>query len=197
MEDIANRNSIIDISLDDIPKISLRILISLILLVLIPFFIIHGSELKDEIRVLGNLLDVSFFSFVFRMVWVSTVFIVITIVGIIIHEIIHAVFFSFFLRSKFQGVKFGFNKEHGIPYVHILEPISVLGFRVGAVMPLILLGIVPAILGLYSGSFAFTAFGALFIISASGDILLISKTWGLSKDTKIKDLSDRIGFEVL
>lgn len=197
MEDVANRNSIIDISIDDIPKTSLRILFSLILLVFIPFFFFHGSELREEIRVLGNLLDVSFFSFLFRMVWVSTGFVIITIVGIIIHEAIHAVFFSLFLRSKFQGVKFGFNKEHGIPYVHILEPISVLGFRIGAIMPLVILGIFPAVLGLYSGSFALTVFGALFIISASGDLLLISKTWGLSKDTKVKDLSDKIGFEVL
>ncbi len=176
---------------------SIRILLILIFIVFLPYLLIHGSDLREEITILSQLLDASFFSFLFRMVLVGTAFVAVSILGILIHEAIHAVFFSLYLPSKFHGVKFGFNNEHGIPYVHILEPISVLGFRIGAVMPLIILGITPVTLGLYMGSLSLTAFGALFTISASGDLLLIARTKGLPSDQKLKDLSDRIGFEVL
>jgi len=197
MEKIAKTNYTVDIDIDEIPKMSIRILLILIFIVFLPYLLIHGSDLREEITILSQLLDASFFSFLFRMVLVGTAFVTVSILGILIHEAIHAVFFSLYLPSKFHGVKFGFNKEHGIPYVHILEPISVLGFRIGAVMPLIILGITPVTLGLYMGSLSLTAFGALFTISASGDLLLIARTKGLPSDQKLKDLSDKIGFEVL
>ena len=162
-----------------------------------PFILIHGSSVANEISYLSSLLDDSFFSFLFRMVLPPTLFILVVILGIVLHEAIHALFFSFFLPSKFQGIQFGFNKDHGIPFVHINEPISVLGFRVGAIMPLIILGIIPAVLGLYSGYISLTAFGALFTISASGDLLLIVQTKDLPATQRIKDLPDKIGFELV
>lgn len=192
-----NTNTTIIINVDEIPRMSLRILLILVLTVFLPYVIFHGSNFGEEISYLSSLLDVSFFSFLFRMVWVPTLFVLICIVGVILHEAIHAFFFSFYLPSNLQGVRFGFNKEHGIPFVHIKEPISVHGFRVGAVMPLIILGIIPATLGLYLGYISLTAFGALFIISASGDLLLIARTRGLPSKQRIKDLTDQIGFELV
>lgn len=188
---------IVVINIDEIPKISLRILLTLLLIVFLPYITLYGSELENEIQVLRQLFEYSFFSFLFRMVWVPTLFILIAILGIILHEAIHALFFSFFLPSRFQGVKFGFNEQYGIPFVHIKEPITVLGFRVGAIMPLVILGIIPVILGFFYGSFGPTAFGALFTISASGDLLLVLKTRGISSDQRLKDMSDKIGFEIL
>lgn len=185
------------INIEEIPRTSLRILLVLIASVIIPFIILHADVFKGELEVLSHLMDQSFFSFLFRMVWVPTLFIIIAILGIILHEAIHALFYSFFLPSRFQGVKFGFNEQHGIPFVHIKEPITVLGFRVGAIMPLVLLGIIPAVLGMYFGSLGLTAFGALFTISASGDLLLIARTKGIPIDQKLKDLPDKIGFELV
>jgi hypothetical protein len=185
------------VNIDDIPKMSLRILLFLVILVFMPYVLIHGSNVGQEISYLSSLLDDSFFSFLFRMVLPPTLFILVSIFGIVIHEAIHALFFSFFLPSKLKGILFGFNKDHGIPFVYIKEPISVLGYRVGAVMPLIILGIIPAALGLYSGYLSLTAFGALFTVSASGDLLLIARTKGLPVTQKIKDLPDKIGFELV
>ncbi|WP_340105572.1 metalloprotease family protein [Rhodohalobacter sp. 8-1] len=104
---------------------------------------------------------------------------------------------SFFLPSRFKGVKFGFDDQHGIPFVHIKEPISVPGFRIGAIMPLIILGLIPIGFGMTYGIISLTAFGVLFTISASGDLLLIARTKGIPADKKLKDMPDRIGFEIV
>lgn len=196
MENVKKKNASVSISIDEIPKMSRRILLVLILLVFLPYVIIYGSSFVEEISYLSTLFESSFLSFLLRMVLPPTLFILVSILGIILHEAIHAFFFSLFLPSKFQGIQFGFDNEHGIPFVHIKEPISVLGFRVGAVMPLIILGIIPTLVGFYSGYFSLTAFGALFTLSASGDLLLIGKTKGLSTSQKVKDLPNEIGFQV-
>lgn len=185
------------IAVEEIPRLSFQILLVLITSVILPFVVLHAGVFREELEVLRALMDQSFFSFLFRMVWVPTVFLSFAIIGIALHEFIHALFFSFFLPSRFQGIKFGFDDQHGIPFVHIREPISVLGFRIGAIMPLILLGVIPIVVGMYYGSISLTLFGALFTISASGDLLLIAKSRGIPPDQRIKDLPDKIGFEIV
>lgn len=64
-------------------------------------------------------------------------------------------------------------------------------------MPLVLLGIIPAVLGVYYGSLGLTAFGALFTISASGDLLLIARTKGIPSNQNLKDLPDKVRFELV
>jgi len=197
MEKLKKNTTSVNISVEEIPKMSRRILLILVLFLFVPYVFIHGDSFVEEISYLGSLLESSFFSFLYRILWNPILFVIVSIFGILLHEAIHAFSFSLFSPSKFNGIQFGFNKEHGIPYVHIKEPISVLGFRVGTVMPLIILGIIPAALGMYSGYMSLTAFGALFTISASGDLLLIARTKGLKLDQKIKDLPEKIGFELV
>jgi len=197
MEKLNNKNTVIQVEINEIPKMTFRIFSILIFTIILPFVVLHSDMLSLIIDDLSAIFRESFFLYLFRLMWVALVFILVVILGIVLHEAIHALFFSFFLPSKFRGVEFGFNKDHGIPFVHIKEPISVLGFRIGAIMPLIILGILPAALGLYSGYLSLTAFGVLFTISASGDLLLITRTRSLPSTQKIKDLPDKIGFELV
>ncbi len=192
-----NSNNTISININEIPKMSLRILMVLIVLVILPFSLFHGNIFSQEISNLSGLLEESFFDFLIRMLWIPFVFIIFVILGVILHEAIHALLFSLYVPSKFKGIQFGFDQQHGIPFVHIKEPISVLGFRIGAAMPLFLLGVIPVVIGLYIGLFWVTIFGVIFTISASGDLLLISRTKGLSRNQKLKDLPDKIGFELV
>jgi hypothetical protein len=193
-----NKNRNVVIELAEIPRNSLRILAILAFMVILPFFIIHPDAIQNNIILeLRPLLETSIFSMAFRMLWVAAVFLIAVMLGIVLHEAIHALFFSFYLSSKYQGVKFGFDEQHGIPFVHLKEPISVLGFRVGAIMPMILLGVIPAALGVYYGSISLTAYGIIFIISASGDLLLIARTAGIPHEYMLKDMPDAIGFEII
>lgn len=197
MKNFTASNATINIDVDKIPGMSLRILLILIPTVFVPYFMIHGGDLREEISILSELMQRSLFAYMFRMVWVAIAFLIIVLLGVILHEAIHAFFFALFLSTGFQGVHFGFNKEYGIPFVHIKEPISIPGFRTGAIMPLIILGILPIVWGLFTGSLGFFTFGAIFTISASGDLLLLANTRGLPADQKIKDLPDEIGFELI
>lgn len=185
------------IQIEEIPKMSFKLLLTLIPTVVFPFFILYNTHLSQQIQILSQIMNESFFLYLLSISKWTLIFLLSIISGIIAHEFIHAIFFSIFLPSKFKGVKFGFNSEHGIPYVHVIEPISILGLRVGAVMPLMILGIIPILVGLYFGIATFTLFGIIFTISSSGDLLLISKTKGLSLDQIIEDLPDGIGFALI
>ncbi|MDI6402525.1 DUF3267 domain-containing protein [Balneolaceae bacterium ANBcel3] len=116
------------------------------------------------------------------------------IVGAFIHELIHALFFLPFLSSGFKGLSFGISKKNLALYVHIKEPLSIWGFRTGVIMPFILLGIVPLIAGLFTGSFFVFLFGFIMAQSAAGDLFLIQKAWRLHSGYFIEDMSDAMGF---
>lgn len=190
-----NNNYII--SIDDIPRFSLFILIFLIPFVIIPFVIFNGDAIIYQRDILSNLIRESIILYGIRNLSWALIFLFFVILGIVLHELIHALTFSLFLPSKLKGVQFGFNKEHGIPFVHIIEPISIIGFRIGAIMPLIILGLFPVIFGFILGHISLTLFGIIFIISSSGDILLINKTRKLNNHQLVEDLPDEVGFKLI
>lgn len=190
-----NNNYII--SIDDIPRFSLFILIFLIPFVIIPFVIFNGDAIIYQRDILSNLIRESIILYGIRNLSWALIFLFFVILGIVLHELIHALTFSLFLPSKLKGVQFGFNKEHGIPFVHIIEPISIIGFRIGAIMPLIILGLFPVIFGFILGHISLTLFGIIFILSSSGDILLINKTRKLNNHQLVEDLPDEVGFKLI
>lgn len=185
------------ISINDIPKFTLSIFLFLIPVVIIPFIFYNGNEILLQRNILSSLISEYFILYLIRITAWALIFLFSVILGIVLHELIHALTFSLFLPSKLKGVQFGFNKEHGIPFVHIIEPISVIGFRIGAIMPLIILGLFPVISGFILGHISLTLFGIIFILSSSGDILLINKTRNLNSHQLVLDLPDKVGFKLI
>ncbi len=121
-------------------------------------------------------------------------FIVIILFGIIFHEFIHAVFFLPFLNKKFKGITFGFNKINMAPYVHIKDSITFWGYRLGVVMPFLILGIIPLLTGLIKGHFFTLLFGLFMKLIAAGDLMLLKKTSQIDSNYLIQDLPNDIGF---
>lgn len=119
------------------------------------------------------------------------------LIGIISHELIHALTFMLITGKGFKAIEFSFIQKPFIPYVHYKEPISILAYRIGVAMPGILLGIVPSIVGLWIGNAYLTLFGIIFTGCSAGDFLILKATKGLNNDIKIRDLADHIGFEVV
>jgi hypothetical protein len=97
-----------------------------------------------------------------------------------------------FLPSGFRALKFGYKKEYLALYVHLKEPISVTGFRIGAIMPAILLGILPMVVGLLYGYLSVVLFGMFLTTGAVGDFILLAKTMRLHSGYMIKDQPDDI-----
>lgn len=184
----------IKISLDEIQKWSAKSSFSLSVLTLLPFLYMWGYS--DSITILGNIHE-SFFQWLVTFLAVILLFILSITIGGILHELIHAVFFAPFLPTKFKGLKFGYMKDKMALYVHLKEPISITGFRLGTVMPGIVLGIIPIISGIMYGYLSVLLFGLFLTIAAVGDFLLLSKTLHVKSGYKIKDNPDDIGVDII
>lgn len=94
------------------------------------------------------------------------------IIGILVHELIHGIFFSKYASHGFKSIKFGVLWKTLTPYCHCKEPLKVKHYIVGVLAPLFVVGVLPAILGIVLGNLGLTIFGVFFSGAAAGDIMI-------------------------
>ena len=122
----------------------------------------------------------------------------ILIPGIVAHELIHGIFFALFAENKYKSLKFGIMPASGLfsPYCHCRDKLRINHYRIAGIMPLIILGIVPAVISIIIVNLLLLYFGILFTAAAAGDILMLTKTLKEKKDAWIFDSPTNIGFVV-
>jgi len=179
----------VTVSIKEIQKWSARLAFLVMFFGLFAF--LHFWDLSDSLAILGD-IDESYFQRLGPFLLVTALFVLSLVVGSLVHELIHAVFFLPFLPSKFNGLKFGYDKEKLMLYVHLKEPISVTGYRIGTIMPAVILGVLPTVLGLLYGYLSVLLFGIFLTVAAIGDFLLLAKTMHLHSGFMIKDQPDDI-----
>ena len=103
--------------------------------------------------------------------WIMLVFAVL----IPVHELIHGISWAVFAKHHFKDIEFGFMKQYLTPYCTCKVPLSKGQYLFGALMPLILLGILPMIAGILIGSMPMLLIGILMADAASGDIMIAWK----------------------
>ena len=103
------------------------------------------------------------------------IFVVSYVVLIVVHEFIHGLTWSFFAEHGFKDIEFGFMKEYMTPYCTCGVPLAKGPYILGALMPLIVLGIVPIIVAFVIKSALLLYIGAIMAISAGGDIMIVAK----------------------
>lgn len=142
------------------------------LMIMIPVFLLFGGV---YILVNGNPLPEIFSSSldIIKFLLGSFILLVVFIAGAGLHELIHGITWSIFLENGFKSIKFGVLWKTLTPYCHSKEPMKIKHYMLGAIMPALLLGFVPAIWGIVVGSFWTTIFGILFTIAAIGDFMII------------------------
>ena len=102
------------------------------------------------------------------------------VVGIILHEMIHGLSWQFFGNKRSNTIKYGIDSKTLSPYAHCQEPMKIKPYRLGVIMPGVLLGFLPTILGTIIGNSLIFVFGLFFILAAGGDIFIL---WLLRKVT--------------
>lgn len=117
--------------------------------------------------------------------------------GIIVHELIHGFTWIIAARKPFSAIKFGFQLKTFTPYAHCREPMAVQPYRLGALMPGLLLGILPGIYGMASGEFGVFLFGYFFTVAAGGDALILWLLRGVGADKQVLDHPERAGCYVI
>lgn len=94
---------------------------------------------------------------------------------IVVHELIHGLSWSLFAENHWKDIEFGFMKQYLTPYCTCGVPLRKGAYIFGALMPLILLGILPMIAGILWGHFGLLLLGIIMADSAAGDILIVWK----------------------
>ena len=114
-------------------------------------------------------------------------FAVIVIVGLLVHELIHGIAWAIFAKNGFKSISFGALWKYLALYCHCSEPLKVRHYAIGALAPLVILGIIPAIVGIIILNPYWLLFGILFIASAIGDIMV---AWKLRKENPENTILD-------
>ena len=102
-------------------------------------------------------------------------FVVGYIVLIVVHELIHGLSWSIFTPHHFKDIEFGVMRPSYNPYCTCLVPLKKMQYLIGAVMPLIPLGILPMILGIAIKNTNILFLGIVMTDAAAGDMLIIRR----------------------
>ena len=94
---------------------------------------------------------------------------------IVVHELVHGITWSLFSEHHWQDIDFGIMKKLLTPYCTCAVPLAKGQYIAGALMPLVVLGILPAIIALTSGLMTLLVIGLVMIVSAVGDIMIVWK----------------------
>ncbi len=119
------------------------------------------------------------------------------IAGIFVHEALHAVGWALASGRPMRAIAMGFQLRSLSPYAHPRDPMCARDYRIGAAMPGLVLGIIPAALAIMFGWPAILIVGILFTIAAGGDALVLWLIRDVPGDRLIADHPTRAGCIVL
>ena len=102
-------------------------------------------------------------------------FLIVFLLLTVVHELIHGISWSIFTPNHFKDIAFGIMMPYLSPYCTCMAPLTKPRHIFGTVMPLIVLGIVPTVIGIAAGIPMALLMGLLMIDIATGDILIIRK----------------------
>ncbi len=113
--------------------------------------------------------------------------------GIVLHEAIHGVSWALFGRKSFRSIRYGVQWKTLTPYAHCVEPMPARAYRRGAVMPAVIIGVIPAALGLAAGDGAWVLYGTVFLAAAAGDFIVLRVLRKIPGDILVEDHPSRAG----
>lgn len=94
---------------------------------------------------------------------------------ICVHELIHGITWAIFAPSHWKAVEFGLIKEYLTPYCTCSEPLERYQYIAGGLMPTLLLGILPALVAVFAGSWLLLILGIALIFGGGGDMAIVLK----------------------
>ena len=92
-----------------------------------------------------------------------------------LHEGVHGLTWALCNPRHFKAIEFGFMREYLTPYCTSGEPMSRAAYLAGSLMPLIVLGIAPAVAGIVLANGVAFVLGLLMVLGASGDVLVAAR----------------------
>ncbi|HZG79368.1 MAG TPA: DUF3267 domain-containing protein [Brevibacillus sp.] len=121
-------------------------------------------------------------------------FIVLIVVGIVIHEILHGLGFYLSGKVAWSDIRFGVVWTKMIFYACCLRPLPISNYRLAVLLPGLLLGIIPYCVALYAQSLFWYSWSIIMILGAFGDGYILWTLRKFGKETRIADDTDAIGY---
>lgn len=115
------------------------------------------------------------------------------LLGIIGHEILHALTWVVLGKVPIKEIRFNIHWLTLSPYAHAKVPMKKWAYVIGSAMPGVVLGILPFLAGLILSDMRLIWFGVLFSGAAVGDILVLWQIRNVSADALIEDHPSRAG----
>lgn len=116
--------------------------------------------------------------------------------GIVVHELLHALVFTLFAPSGFRAIRFGIKWEYLSPYCHCKEAVKIWQYCMSAAMPLLILGILPAVYAIITANAFLLFYGVFFIWAAGGDMLSLWLLRKYNPHSMVRDHPQELGFIV-
>ena len=131
------------------------------------FFWIHGFSANIEM------------TFRELVIWVVGL-----VVVVVLHEFIHGFVWGLYAEHYFKDIDFGFISRYMTPYCACSAPLNKKQYILGAIMPLIVLGILPTVASMINGSYLMLMTGLFMTIAAAGDIMIVYEILKYKTDAK-------------
>jgi hypothetical protein len=119
------------------------------------------------------------------------------ILGILLHEFIHGLTWKLVGPLSWREIRFGFQLRSFTPYAHPAAPLPARAYRIGTLMPLLVLGATPFLVGLAIAEARLAAFGMVFTFVAGGDLAILWLLRGVPPRSWVQDHSSRAGCYVV
>ena len=120
---------------------------------IVPFVILYGNPFAQDYNAL--------------------LFVLAMIAGIVVHELIHGLTFAMFTAKGWKSIEFGIIWEYVTPYCTCSEPMKKGPMILAAIMPTIVLGFLPAVMGIITGKWVILFFAIILIMGGGGDMMII------------------------
>ncbi len=127
------------------------------------------------------------------MLFTPFVLLLVIILGAILHELLHGFTWALFCANGLQSIKYGICWALLTPYCHCEEVLPLRAYMIGGMMPGLILGLIPALIGLMLGNIPVFLFGLLFSMAASGDLMILWMLRNQKKSDLVQDHPDLIG----
>ncbi|MBN1143616.1 MAG: DUF3267 domain-containing protein [Bacteroidales bacterium] len=116
------------------------------------------------------------------------------LLAIVMHELIHGLFFALHAENGFKAVSFGFSRTMFSPYCHCKDPVRVKHYRRAGIAPTLILGIIPLAFALITGVNWIKTLGILLTIGGLGDVLVWLKMFRFNNNLMVRDHPEKMGF---
>ena len=113
--------------------------------------------------------------------------------GAVVHELLHGLTWAVFCKNGLKSIKYGVHWKVLSPYCHCTEVLPLGPYILGGMMPGLVMGVLPAVVGLMLGNIPVFLFGLLFTIAAGGDMLVLWMLRHTRKTDLVQDHPDLIG----